>query len=144
MVNVKLVDEVLEKHGPSLSHQRFRVGHLLPSFCDLISNWRSEQQICTNNSGKALRNTRMTLGCNPDSFVSRRQGGCIVAIQPVGICQIGEYPGLGFQTCFSRSSEAERVGEILNCRRESSCDDLRKATTGLTIDSQIGVSAFYG
>ena len=80
MLNIYLVEEVLEKHGPSLSHQRFGVGYLLPSFGYLISNRRSEQQIRTNNSGKALRNTGMTLGCNFDCFVSRRQGGCFVAI----------------------------------------------------------------
>ena len=36
-----------------------------------------------------------------------------------------------------------RVGQIVDRRCKLSCDDMRKATTGLGIDSQIGVAAFY-
>jgi hypothetical protein len=45
----------------------------------------------------------MTLGRNFDCFINRVKGSCIVAIQSVGICQIGKNPGFGFRTCLSRS-----------------------------------------
>jgi hypothetical protein len=86
----------------------------------------------------------MTLCRNLDRFVNRSEGSRIIAIQFVGICQVSKNARFIFQTGFTRSSEAESIGQILNCRGESSCDDMRKTPTGLTIDSQLGVAAFYG
>src|SRR5215469_4945556 len=68
----------------------------------------------------------------------------MIATQSVGIRQIGKNPGFIFQTSSSRSSEVESIGEILNRGGESSCDDMGNTTTRLTIDSQIGITAFYG
>ena len=120
-----------------------RSSSCLPS-ASLVAGCRSEQQISANNTGEAFRNPGMTLGRNLDCLINRGESSRIIAIQSVGICQISQNTGFVFQTGLSRSSEAESVGQIFNRRGESSCDDMRKTTTGLGIDSQIGVAAFYG
>src|SRR6516164_7983427 len=94
--------------------------------------------------GQAFRNTGMSLCRNLDRFLNSGEGSCILAIQSVGVCQIRKNPRLGFQTRLSRPSEAESIGQILDRRRKSSRDDVSKTTTGQTIDSQVGIAAFYG
>lgn len=114
MINTCSAKEVLEKHGPGLAHERSGGFQFPLAFGFLIVGCRSEQQISANNAGEALGNPGVTLGRNLDCFINGGEGNFRVAIQSIGICQIGQNAGFIFQAGLSRSREAEGVGQIVD------------------------------
>ena len=114
MINTGGVDEALEKYRPGLLHQRFGTFQLLPSFGFPIVAGGSQQQICANNAGEAFRNPGMTFGRDLNCLIDDGEGGLSIAIQSVGIGQVGQNTGFVFQTGLSRSSEA--AGRRTNLR----------------------------
>src|SRR5712692_5955551 len=105
---------------------------------------RSKQEVGMNDAGEAFRHAGMTPSSNLDCFCDSGKCGRRVSLLPMGICKVSQNPGFVFQTSPSRSSEAERFGQVFYGRRKPSCDDVRKATTGLRIHSQIRVAALRG
>ncbi len=56
----------------------------------------------------------MTLGRNLNCLIDGGEGGLGIAVQSIGIGQVGQNTGFVFQTGLSRSSEAEGIGQIFN------------------------------
>src|SRR5215208_6923755 len=93
ITDVSAADEVLEKHGPGLLHQRSGTFQLSPAFGLLIAVCRQEQHIGANNASEAFRYPGMTLGRNLDGLIDSDEGIRIITFKEVGVCQIGQNAG---------------------------------------------------